>query len=126
MAKRTGNPTMKKDAVFVYSPDQLGYTFSEDHPFQSKTTRLNDRSTKEYGCTEETDIIPPRIATDEELVLTHDQKYIEIVKKAGNGEANLTADGESYGIGTEDTPMFPNMHEASALLVGGTLKRLMM
>ena len=27
----------------------------------------------------------------------------------------------SYGLGTEDTPMFPNMHEASALLVGGTL-----
>ena len=28
---------------------------------------------------------------------------------------------ESYGIGTEDTPIFPNMHEASAMLVGGTL-----
>ena len=27
----------------------------------------------------------------------------------------------TYGLGTEDTPMFPNMHEASALLVGGTL-----
>ena len=29
--------------------------------------------------------------------------------------------GELYGIGTEDTPIFPNMHEASAMLVGGTL-----
>ncbi len=29
--------------------------------------------------------------------------------------------GEVYGIGTEDTPIFPNMHEASAMLVGGTL-----
>ena len=28
---------------------------------------------------------------------------------------------ENYGLGTEDTPIFPNMHEASALLVGGTL-----
>ena len=28
---------------------------------------------------------------------------------------------ENYGFGTEDTPMFPNMHEASSLLVGGTL-----
>ena len=27
----------------------------------------------------------------------------------------------NYGLGTEDTPIFPNMHEASALLVGGTL-----
>src|SRR5699024_8998962 len=26
-----------------------------------------------------------------------------------------------YGIGTEDTPMFSGMHEASSLLVGGTL-----
>ena len=28
-----------------------------------------------------------------------------------------------YGIGTEDTPIFPNMHEASAMLVGGTLQQ---
>lgn len=27
----------------------------------------------------------------------------------------------NYGLGTEDTPIFPRMHEASALLVGGTL-----
>src|SRR5699024_11436606 len=26
-----------------------------------------------------------------------------------------------FGLGTEDTPMFSNMHEASAFLVGGTL-----
>ena len=30
--------------------------------------------------------------------------------------------GEPYGIGTEDTPIFAGMHEASALLVGGTLQ----
>ena len=28
---------------------------------------------------------------------------------------------ESYGLGTDDTPIFTNMHEASSLLVGGTL-----
>ena len=52
------------------------------------------------------------------LSLIHDPNYIEAVKKAGNGQ--LPAEiAENYGIGTEDTPIFPNMHEASSLLVGG-------
>lgn len=29
--------------------------------------------------------------------------------------------GMQYGIGTQDTPIFEHMHEASAQLVGGTL-----
>ncbi len=32
------------------------------------------------------DIIPARMATDEEIALAHDPQYIEIVKKAGHGE----------------------------------------
>ena len=42
------------------------------------------------------------------------------MKKAGHGLLS-EEQAENYGIGTEDTPIFPNMHEASALLVGGTL-----
>ena len=65
-------------------------------------------------------VIPPRMASEEELALIHDLSYIEAVKKAGNGQLPKEI-AENYGLGTEDTPIFPNMHEASALLVGGTL-----
>ncbi|ATP41470.1 acetoin utilization protein AcuC [Solibacillus sp. R5-41] len=110
-----------KKAVFVYSPDQLNYKFSDTHPFNHKRLHLTIDLLKNINALSDDDIIPARMATDEEIALAHDPKYIEIVKKAGHGE--LTAkQGEPFGIGTEDTPMFQNMHEASALLVGGTLQ----
>lgn len=60
------------------------------------------------------------MATDEELSLIHDSRYVEAVKLAGKGMLPKEK-ASSYGLGTEDTPIFENMHEASALLVGGTL-----
>ena len=51
-------------------------------------------------------IVPPRMATDEELSLIHDPSYIEAVKMAGHGQLPQTV-AENYGFGTEDTPIFP-------------------
>src|SRR5690606_24057054 len=111
---------MRKDAVFIFSEEQLGYSFSDTHPFNQKRIVMTLDLLKKMDAIQDSDIIAPRIATDEELLLVHDAKFIEIVKKAGKGE--LREDVASiYGIGTEDTPIFPNMHEASAMLVGGTL-----
>lgn len=111
---------MKKEAVFVYSEDQLNYSFSDEHPFNQKRITLTLDLLKNINAIQDTDIIAPRIATDEELLLVHDEKFVEVVQKAGRGELSRGA-GDVYGIGTEDTPIFDNMHEASALLVGGTL-----
>ncbi|EGA90730.1 acetoin utilization protein [Planococcus donghaensis MPA1U2] len=109
-----------KHAVFIFSEDQLGYKFSETHPFNQKRLVLTIDLLKKMNALSSDSIVPARIATDEELLLAHDQRYIDIVKKASRGEITPEA-GESYGIGTDDTPIFENMHEASARLVGGTL-----
>lgn len=119
MARHTTDQQMKH-AVFVYSEDQLGYKFSETHPFNQKRLVLTVDLLKKMKALPEELIVPPRIATDEELLLAHDQRYIDIIKQASLGNLSPEA-GESYGIGTEDTPIFKNMHEASARLVGGTL-----
>jgi acetoin utilization protein AcuC len=120
MAKSSGNKYMTKNAVFIFSEDQLGYKFSDTHPFNQKRLTLTVDLLKEMNALQSSDVVAPRIATDEELCLAHDPNYIEIVKKASleTIETNIY---ESYGIGTEDTPIFPHMHEASASLVGGTL-----
>ncbi|WP_153730690.1 acetoin utilization protein AcuC [Sporosarcina obsidiansis] len=114
---------MKKQASFIFSPDQLNYEFSETHPFNQKRIILTMDLLKEIGAIQPDEIVVPRTATDEELLLAHDAKYIEIVKKASKGEVNENI-GSIYGIGTEDTPFFPDMHEASAFLVGGTLSAI--
>ena len=75
---------------------------------------------KNIGAIHENQIIPPRSATKEELQLIHDPDYIHAVSLAGHGQFQMNM-AESYGLGTDDTPIFPNMHEASSLLVGGTL-----
>lgn len=119
MAKHAASERMKH-AVFIFSEDQLGYKFSETHPFNQKRLVLTIDLLKKMNALPDDLIVPARIATDEELLLAHDERYIDIVKKASRGELTPEA-GESYGIGTEDTPIFENMHEASARLVGGTL-----
>ncbi|PIC65217.1 acetoin utilization protein AcuC [Sporosarcina sp. P13] len=114
---------MKKTASFIFSPEQLNYEFSETHPFNQKRIILTMDLLKEMHSIDPDDIVEPRTATDEELLLAHDAKYIEIVKKASNGEVSESI-GSIYGIGTEDTPFFTGMHDASALLVGGTLSAI--
>ncbi|CAH2716979.1 Acetoin utilization protein AcuC [Neobacillus rhizosphaerae] len=120
MAKSTGDFFMKDRVAFIYSEEQLNYKFSSHHPFNQFRLKLTiDLLNKVHGLDAE-HIIPPRMATEEELALIHDPSYIDAVKKAGHGQLPKEI-AENYGLGTEDTPVFPNMHEASSLLVGGTL-----
>ncbi|MGD7007510.1 acetoin utilization protein AcuC [Metabacillus sp. 84] len=110
-----------KDSVFIYSKDFLTYQFSQHHPFNQLRVELTLDLLKKMGKLGESQIVAPRIATEEELALVHDAKYIHAVQRAGKGGLR-DEEASNYGIGTEDTPIFKGMHEASALLVGGTLE----
>ncbi|MBP1947825.1 acetoin utilization protein AcuC [Virgibacillus litoralis] len=107
-------------ASFVYSNKFLDYQFHSDHPFNQKRVLLAKELLEDINLLTNTDIIKPRTATEEELALFHDLSYIQAVQKASNGKMQ-TDEGLEYGIGTEDTPIFNGMHEASSYLVGGTL-----
>jgi len=109
-----------KDAYLIYSPDYLNYKFHEQHPFNPIRSNLTYDLLVSSKLLKETDVIKPRMASDEELALFHDEDYIQAVKKASQNNASPII-AEQFGLGTEDTPIFQNMHEASALLVGGTL-----
>jgi acetoin utilization protein AcuC len=120
MAKHAGNVFMKKDALFIYSDELLGYRFNDQHPFNQTRLTLTIDLLKDIQALRPEEVIPARMATDEELFLNHDPNYVNAVKRASTGQL-LPEQAEGYGIGTEDTPMFDGMHEASAFLVGGTL-----
>lgn len=111
---------MKDKCSFVFSEDLLKYKFSSDHPFnQFRLTLTMDLLQKINALTPE-QICTPRIAAEEELYLIHDPNYVNAVKMAGHGQLPESI-AENYGIGTEDNPIFPGMHEATSLQVGGTL-----
>jgi len=111
---------MANKAVFIYSDELLNYRFPGRHPFNQKRIQLTLDLLKTLNAIKDEQIIPPRIASDEELLLVHDERFINTVKKAENGQINVDQ-LFSYGLGTEDTPVFPKIHEASARVVGGTL-----
>ncbi|MFC0298767.1 acetoin utilization protein AcuC [Geobacillus jurassicus] len=111
---------MSRNCVFVYSEQFLQYKFHDDHPFNQLRVKLTYDLLRTLGALDDRHIVTPRMATDDELALIHDRSYIEAVKAAGRGGLSEAA-ALNYGLGTEDTPVFPNMHEASALLVGSTL-----
>ncbi|KGX89142.1 acetoin utilization protein AcuC [Pontibacillus litoralis] len=111
---------MDCSSKFVYSSDFASYCFYDSHPFNQLRVQLAYELLQESNMLHNKHLIEPRIATEEELQLVHDSKYIEAVKKAGKGQLT-EEEGFPFGLGTEDTPMFDNMHEASSLLVGGTL-----
>ncbi|RPF55331.1 acetoin utilization protein AcuC [Aquisalibacillus elongatus] len=111
---------MTNQATFIYSQDFQKYKFRENHPFNQKRVELTYDLLKSSGLLNDEDIIKPRMATDDEILSVHHPSYVDAIKRASyNGLSD--AEASEYGIGTEDTPIFANMHEASAWLVGGTL-----
>lgn len=109
-----------RDSVFVYSPSYQTYQFHQEHPFNQRRVLLTYDLLQAADAFDEGDIVTPRTAAKEELALVHTEDYIQAVELAGAGRLPA-AEGESYGLGTEDTPVFAGMHEAASLLVGGTL-----
>lgn len=111
---------MSCNSVFIYSDDFNSYKLRDDHPFDQQRVTLTYELLKAAGTLHDDQIRAPRMATDEEIESVHHPRYVDAVKRAGKDELT-ESEGLEYGIGTEDTPIFPNMHEAAALLVGGTL-----
>jgi acetoin utilization protein AcuC len=98
-----------------------GYNFGPGHPLAPIRVELTVELARALGVLDRdgVTVVAPEPATDDELAYVHDPGYIEAVKRAGGAEPTLIAG--RYGLGTEDDPIFPAMHEASALVAGATL-----
>lgn len=66
-------------------------------------------------------ILPPRDATDEELLLVHDAEYLVAVQRASRPGARPDPGLVHYGIGTPDVPIVEGMHVMGRGIVGATL-----
>jgi acetoin utilization protein AcuC len=109
-----------KDSVFIYSPSYQTYHFHQNHPFNQQRVSVTFDLLTRLNAFETGDVISPSLALEADLRLVHSDDYIQAVKLAGEGKLPV-AEGETYGLGTEDTPVFAGMHEAASLIVGGTL-----
>jgi len=109
--------------AFIFNEQEVRYRFNDEHPFNQKRLLLTVDLLRRIGALHASDIVTPRLATDEELLAVHSEEYVQAVKKLSEPNPDLKWDREAarFGLDTEDTPYFEGMHEATSMLVGGSV-----
>jgi acetoin utilization protein AcuC len=109
-------------SAFVYSPGYLGYKLSDTHPLNPIRLALTKSLIDACGLLDGPDVFraAPRSATDDEIMLAHDRDYVERVHELSNSGTYVYSDRD-FGLGSSDNPVFAGMHQASALVTGGSL-----
>jgi acetoin utilization protein AcuC len=105
------------------------YDFGPQHPLAPIRVKLTMELAQALGVLSRggVTVTPAGPATDAELELIHDPRYIQVVKDAGAmaaGGGDARPDAATlltHGLGTEDDPVFAGMHDAAALVTGATL-----
>ena len=98
------------------------YDFGVGHPMARARVELTIELARAFGLFAEAGVSvqSPMPATDAELELVHDPRYIAEVRLAGGDRPDAPMLG-FFGLGTEKNPVFAGMHDASALVAGATL-----
>ncbi|MFN8525057.1 MAG: acetoin utilization protein AcuC [Chloroflexota bacterium] len=113
---------MSGRSAFIYSPEYTGYRLSETHPLDPIRLKLTASLIEDAGLLVGPDVVAvaPRMGTEEELLLAHDLEYVDRVREVS--ESGRTAHPlMDFGLGPGDTPSFAGMHEATSLVVGGSV-----
>jgi acetoin utilization protein AcuC len=100
----------------VFWDDRLtSYDFGPEHPMNPVRVDLTMALARELGLLDAPGVAVEGCepAGDDLLALVHDPAYIKAVRR-GRADA-------ACGLGSADNPVFPGMHEASALVAGATL-----
>ena len=108
------------------------YHFGPGHPLAPVRVELTMQLAREFGLWNQpgVTVAAPAPAADTDLELAHDLRYIAAVRTVSGWAEDLGARGleatqlsyaRTFGLGTGDNPVFPRMHQASALVAGATL-----
>ena len=100
--------------IYLYYTDQFQcYNFGPEHPLNPIRLALAYKLIEELGLLDSrTELIAPCPASEEDLQGVHTLDYIESVRVE---EPDL-----AFGLGSDDTPVFPGIFEASRILAGGS------
>jgi acetoin utilization protein AcuC len=101
-------------AAVVWDEAFLDYDLGGRHPLDPVRLDLTIRLARSLGVLDGVSPLVPVQATDDELRTVHSDEYLTVVKRALPGYVG-------HGLGTPDNPVFHRMHEASAMVAGGSL-----
>jgi acetoin utilization protein AcuC len=112
-------------SALIWNPAVQDFEFSAEHPFSPKRWVLTHTLIEAMGLasSEDVRIVEPHAASDADLLRVHSAEYVAAVKRLSNEPTpEELREAPRWGLGSEDNPVFAGMHEATALLVGGTLR----
>jgi len=102
----------------------MAYRLSEDHPLQPLRVKLTVDLIRDLGLDALAEVVPPRVASDEEIGLCHSGAYVDLVRRLSDRPpppGRPTPEIIEAGFDSPDNPVAPGMHEACAVVVGGSL-----
>ena len=100
----------------VWDEALLAYKLASDHPLHPVRLDLTMRLARALGVLEGIEPLVPTPAPDAELERVHVASYLEAVRRAPQH-----GDDPVHQLGTMDNPIFEGMHDAAALVAGGSI-----
>jgi acetoin utilization protein AcuC len=115
---RPGRPV---SCALVWSDALARYRFRPGHPLDPRRLELTRSLIQAMGLAgdERRPVIEPRDATDDEVLTVHTRDYVDAVRAVSRDPA--AAADRRFGLGTDDVPVVPHMHEMARAVVGSTL-----
>jgi len=101
--------------IYLYYSEKFqGYNFGPEHPFNPARLMLTFSLMEESGLIDERVCrLEPAPASEEDLLRVHTPEYLEAVK--------LEEPDLAFGLGSDDTPVFPGIYESSRMLAGASI-----
>ena len=109
------SPRERVRMIYLYYTDRFWkYNFGPEHPLNPIRLSLSYKLIEDSGLLDErTRVLRPDPAAEEELSIVHTLEYIEAVREE--------APDLAFGLGSEDTPVFPGIFDASCSMAGGSI-----
>jgi acetoin utilization protein AcuC len=107
-----------QQAVLIWDKALADYDLGDGHPLNPVRLTLTVELMQAFGLLGDGVIIKPRPATEDELTLVHSSGYVETVLHAGDWNSDFRP---AMGLGTDDNPVYPGMHEIASLTAGASI-----
>lgn len=108
--------------VLVFSKEFGRHSYGPNHPLKVERLQLTMDLIGAYGLFDDAESpwIEAQEADEQDLLLVHSPKYLQILKESNEGKAPPEA--WKYGLGSGDNPVFPGLYDWSLLVTGATLE----
>ena len=106
--------------ALLWADELAQYRFTEEHPLNPRRLELTLALIRELDLVDDTHrIVEPRTASEDEVLTVHAAEYVAAVRRASAGDASPSL--RQFGLGSDDVPIVPGMHEAALRICGATL-----